>query len=237
MWCLAAWLWTSPADLAQQLRQADDLAAHARAAEPAGKAAAVEAALKAYAALVELRPKDRKWVPKVRRRRAALLKHAGRVRAALAEHDAILRGPARRRDRARALHDGAGVLQKGGDFTAAVKRCHRVVEEFGDLGSVAAQACLLEGRCHEAMMRPKRAGRAYRVVVERYHAEAKHGIAAYDALALLAIEARQPAQARRWLRACAERYEKRAARKDKRGEYLSRLLGEMKSPARLAAAG
>ena len=62
--CLGLWLWTSPADLAQQLRKADDLAARARAAEPAGKAAAVEKALAAYAALIALRPKDRKWVPK-----------------------------------------------------------------------------------------------------------------------------------------------------------------------------
>jgi tetratricopeptide (TPR) repeat protein len=229
-------LWISPADLARRLGQADELAARARAAEPAQKEQAVEAALEAYAALLALRPKDREWVPKVRRRRAALLKRAGRVRAALAEHDAILRGPAQRRDRARALRDGARVLQKGGDFTAAVKRCRRVVEEFGDIGSVAAEACLLEGRCHEAMARAQRAGRAYRVVVERYHAEAKHGIAAYDALALLAIEARNPVQAGRWLQACAERYGKRAARKDKRGQYLGRLLGEMKAPARLAAA-
>ena len=100
-----------PADPA--LDAADALAARARAEIDAGKrAAAVEVALQAYAALVAARPKDRRFVPLVRRRRASLLKREKRYAEALAEHDAIVAGRSRRKDRARALFDGAALLER-----------------------------------------------------------------------------------------------------------------------------
>jgi hypothetical protein len=101
---------------------------------------------------------------------------------------------------------------------------------------VRAQAAFLLGRVLERVARPKEAERAYRYVVTRCRDEAEPVIAAYDALALLAIRQKKPRTARRWLRECFGRYEKRATRGDRYGAFISRLLGDMQAPGRLAAA-
>jgi tetratricopeptide (TPR) repeat protein len=223
--------------LAPTLEEADRLAAKARAAKGGPeKDHAVERALAAYAAILADRPKDLKLVPRVRRRRAALLKHAGRPRAALAEYDAVVSGRGRRKDKAGALYDGARLLERGGDFGAAEKRLRRAIEDYGDVVRVRAKAALLLGRVLEKMARPKEAERAYRYVVARCRDEAEPAIAAYDALALLAIRRGKPRVARRWLRECFSRYEKRATRGDRYGAFVSRLLGDMRAPTALAAA-
>jgi tetratricopeptide (TPR) repeat protein len=219
---------------APTLEEADRLAAAARALEAGPrKDRAVDAALAAYAALIAERPKDLKLVPRLRRRRAALLKHAGRPRAALAEYDAIVTGRGRRRDKARALYDGARLLERASDFGAAEKRLRRAIDDYGDVVRVRAQAAFLRGRVLEKMARPKEAERAYRYVVTRCRDEAKPSIAAYDALALLAIRQQKPRVARRWLRECFGRYEKRATRGDRYGAFIGRLLRDMQAPGRL----
>lgn len=218
------------------LEEADRLAAEARALKDgAEKQRAVDAALAAYAALIADRPKDLKLVPRLRRRRAALLKHAGRPRAALEEYDAIVAGRARRKDRARALYDGARLLERASDFGAAEKRLRHAIEDYADVVRVRAKAALLLGQVLEKMARPKEAERAYRFVVARCRDEVEPAIAAYDALALLALRENKPRAARRWLRRCFAEYEKRATRRDRHGAYVSRLLGDMRAPAALAA--
>ncbi|MFQ5844475.1 MAG: tol-pal system YbgF family protein [Planctomycetota bacterium] len=233
---VALWGWAGPAQLEAGLERADALASKARQAEEKEKAAAVEAALHAYRALIAKRPKDREWVPKLRRRRASLLAHAGRVREALSEYDVILKGPASRYERARALRDSGKLLSRGGDYGRAVERFERVAARYRDIGSLAADALLRAGRCREAAAQPEAAERTWRRVVDRYRSEPKAAIAAYDALALQAIERRDAKGAERWLRRCMDRYAKRAARGDRRGVWLGRLLGEMKAPARLGEA-
>ena len=59
---------------------------------------------------------------------------------------------------------------------------------------------------------------------------------AYDALALQALRRGEPKRARRWIRACFDRYAKRAARGDKKGAFLGRQLAAMKGPVALAEA-
>ncbi|MHC4135587.1 MAG: hypothetical protein ACYS0K_11440 [Planctomycetota bacterium] len=224
--------------LAPTLEEADRLAAEARALEKGpDKVRAVDAALAAYAAILADRPRDLKLVPRLRRRRAALLKHAGRPRAALAEYDAVVAGRGRRKDKARALYDGARVLERASDFAGAEKRLRRAIDDYGDVVRVRAKAAFLLGRVLEKMVRPKEAERAYRYVVARCRDEAEPAIAAYDALALLAIRQEKPRVARRWLRECFARYEKRATRGDRYGAFVSRLLGDMRAPGELAGAG
>jgi len=224
--------------LAPTLEEADRLAAEARAlANGPPKDRAVAAALAAYATLLAEFPKDLKLVPRLHRRRAALLKHAGRPRAALAEYDAIVSGRGRRKDKARALYDGARLLERASDFGGAEKRLRRAIEDYGDIVRVRAQAACLLGRVLEKMARPREAERAYRYVVTRCRDEAEPAIAAYDALALLAIRQGRPRVARRWLRECFARYEKRATRGDRYGAFVSRLLGDMQAPGQLAGAG
>lgn len=219
------------------LEEADRLAARARSLkEGPEKELAVDAALAAYAALIADRPKDPKLVPRLRRRRAALLKHAGRPRAALAEYDAIVSGRARRKDKAGALYDGARLLERASDLGAAEQRLRRAIEDYADIVRVRAKAAVLLGRVLEKMARPKEAERAYRFVVARCRDEVEPAIAAYDALALLALREGKPRAARRWIRACFARYEKRATRRDRHGAYVSRLLGGMRAPSALAAA-
>jgi tetratricopeptide (TPR) repeat protein len=224
--------------LAPTLEEADRLAAEARALEKGpGKARAVDAALAAYAAILADRPKDLKLVPRLRRRRAALLKHAGRPRAALAEYDALVAGRGRRKDKAGALYDGARLLERAREFAGAEKRLRRAIDDYGDVVRVRAKAAFLLGQVLEKTARPTEAERAYRFVVARCRDETEPVIASYDALALLAIRQQKPRVARRWLRECFARYEKRATRGDKYGAFVGRLLGEMRAPAALLGAG
>lgn len=214
------------------LKQADHLAAQARETKGEGRAVLVEKALAAYAALIDAHPKDRKRVPLLRRRRASLLKREGRSKEALAEHDLILAGRSRRKDRARALYDGALLIGP----EAALRRLRRVREEFSDIIHVRAKASLQCGRLLERRKKPREARQAYRDVIDRCRDEAKLVIEAYDRMALLAISEKQPRVAWEWLRACVRRYEKRASRGDRYGAFLSRLLGDMRAPHKLAEA-
>jgi len=221
-------------DLAEALARADAASAAARAEpDPPKRAKAVDAALAAYDALLAERPKDPETVPRIRRRRATLLAAGGRPAEAMAEHDRILAGPSSRRDRARALLDGARLLQRGSDFHGAERRAARVVDEYGDELELGARAWLLRGDCNRSMARLREAEACYRRVVDRFGDEAEACIASFDALAILEIEARRPDGARRWLKACAEKFEKRAARGDRYGAMVGRLLGEMKAPSML----
>jgi tetratricopeptide (TPR) repeat protein len=218
------------------LEKADKLAAAAKAAPAERQAKAVDEALAAYDAVIELRPKDEKLVPRVRRHRATLLRFAGRPKEALEEYDKIVEGRARRKDKARALRDGAALLEKGGDFAAAEARLARVLDEYGDDVRERAEAALARGRVLEKMARPEDAAKSYRFVIEKCRDEAEAVIASYDALALLAIARKDLAEARRWLRDCRQQFEKRAARGDRYGQFVGRLLAGMKAPLALAKA-
>jgi hypothetical protein len=221
-------------DPAKALARADALAALARAADEASRPKAVDEALRAYAALLESRPKDPETVPRARRRRAGLFLLLGHGREALAEHDAILRGPSARGDRARALVEGAAILAREGDFAAVEKRCRRAVEEYADERTWAAQAALERGRALVRLGRPREAEESFRLVHGRFGDEAKEAIASFDALALLLLSRGDPDRARALLRDCFERYAKEASGDGRRARYLSRLLGEMKAPSALA---
>jgi tetratricopeptide (TPR) repeat protein len=220
----------------EALAKADALAAAARASPPERQAKAIDEALLAYDAVIALKPKDEKLVPRVRRRRAGLLKLAGRPKEALLEYDRIVSGRARRKDRAQALLDGGKLLEKGGDFAAAEARFARVVAEFGDDVRACAEAALARGRVLERMAKAEDARRCYRFVVEKCRDEAEAVISAYDALALLAIAEKDVREAHRWLRECRDRFEKRATRGDRYGAFVSRLLVGMKAPTALARA-
>ena len=221
----------------RELAAADALAARVRTLEGKAKDAALRQALEAYAAILKAHGKDRRLVPRVRRKRAKLLARAERIEEALVEHDAIVEGRARRRDRGRALHDGALLLERSGKLPAAEARLKRVLRDYGDLTSTCAKASLARGRILLRLERRKDAAAAYRLVTDRFRDEAKEAIAAYDALALMAIEDGKPALARRWLQRCVARYRKRAARDDRYGAFLRRQLGAMKSPKNLAEKG
>lgn len=231
---LAAILLATPVE--EALAKADALAAAAKAAPPERQAKAVDEALAAYDRVIAMRPKDDKLVPRVRRRRATLLKLALRPKEAVAEHDRIVSGRARRKDKARALLDGALLLEKGADFAAAEARLARVLAEYKDDVRACAEAALARGRVLERMVRPEDAKRSYRFVLEKCRDEAEAVISAYDALALLAIAGKDVREAQRWLRECRDRFEKRAMRGDSYGAFVSRLLAGMKAPAALAQA-
>ncbi|HEX5138436.1 MAG TPA: hypothetical protein VFY93_15790 [Planctomycetota bacterium] len=231
---ILALLLATPAE--EALEKADKLAAAARAAPLDRQAKAVDEALAAYDAVIAMRPKDEKLVPRVRRRRASLLRIAGRPKEAIAEYDRILDGRARRKDKARALRDAAALLERGGDFAAAEARLARVLDEYGDDIRACAAAGLARGRVLEKMARPADAAKCYRFVVEKCRDEAEAMIASYDALALLAIARKDLAEAEGWLRSCRKQFEKRATRGDRYGAFVSRLLGSMKAPAALAKA-
>ncbi|MGH7338218.1 MAG: hypothetical protein ACREI7_11595, partial [Myxococcota bacterium] len=109
-----------------------------------------------------------------------------------------------------------------------------VLDRYGDERDLVAKAALERGKCLEKLARPKEAEAAYRLVVDKYADEPVPAIAAYDALALQALAQGRPDGAETWVEACANRYEKRAARGDRYGAFLSRLLGEMKAPGELA---
>jgi tetratricopeptide (TPR) repeat protein len=221
----------------EALAKADALAKAARAVpdeKPAEKARQVDAALAAYAAALRLKEKDPKLAPRVRRRRASLLKHAGRPRDALKEYDAIVIGRARRKDKARALYDGARLLERAGDARAAEARLRRAIDEFGDDIRTRALASLALGRLCRAQNRLREAERAFRHVVERCRDQAKACVEAYDELALLELARGRRPRARAWLRACMRRFEKRAARDDRYGRFVGRLLADMKAPRALA---
>jgi tetratricopeptide (TPR) repeat protein len=210
---------------------ADALAARARVCKGDEKDRAVAAALQAYERLLQSVAKDRKLAPRVRRRRAAVLKNAGRVAEALAEHDAIVAGRARRRDKARALLDGARLLR---DPERAVERLSLAMDRYADL--VRARAALERGVALEKLGRLGAAERSYRIVVEKCRSDEKEAIAAFDSLALLELRRGRRGSARRWIRLCFTTYEKRAARGDRKGAFLGRQLGAMKAPAALAKA-
>ncbi len=231
---VAALLLLAPVD--EALAKADALAAAAKAAPPERQAKAVDEALAAYDAVIAMRPKDDKLVPRVRRRRATLLKFAGRPKEAIAEHDRIVSGPARRKDKARALCDGALLLEKGADFAAAEARLRRVLEEYKEDVRAGAAAAIARGRVLEKMARPEDAAKCYRFVVEKCRDEVEAMINSYDALALLAIAGKDTREAQRWLRECRDRFEKRSLRGDRYGAFVGRLLAAMKAPAALAQA-
>ena len=230
MWLVPA----APAPAVKPLAEADALAARARATKGDRKDSAVSKALAAYASLLRTHAKDRRLVPRIHRRRASLLKHAGRWIEALREYDTVLSGRADRMDRARALLDGAKVLEKLGRLGEAELRLHEVVRRYRDVGRTRAMAALLRGKILEGLRRDADAVRSYRVVVEECRFEEKVAIEAYDALALHAIARGRARDARRWLAACEKRYGKRAARGDKKGAFLGRQLAGMKAPAALA---
>jgi tetratricopeptide (TPR) repeat protein len=216
------------------LEQADLLAATARATKGDRKDAAVSKALDAYAALLLRHGKDRRLVPRIHRRRASLLRHAGKLGAALREHEAILGGRADRMDRARALLDGARLLEAQGKLDEAETRLHEVVRRYRDATRTRAVAALRRGGILEKLKRDAEALRSYRLVVEECRFEEKVAIEAYDALALYAIAHARPRDAHRWLRACEGRFGKRAARGDRKGAFLGRQLAAMKAPVALA---
>jgi len=217
------------------LEQADALARKARAEQDEErKTKAVKEALAAYRAILEDRPKDRKLVPRVRRRRARLLKHAGRVRDALHEYRRIVEGRGRRRDKARALRDMAKLLRRGGDLPRAERCARRMIDEYGDQVRTKAECLLLLGRIKEEQDRPRVARTAYQIVVRKCEDQVKPAIEAYDRLAMLELRAGRIDRARRWLHRCTREYEKRATRKDRFGAYVGRLLGRMKAPKEIA---
>jgi tetratricopeptide (TPR) repeat protein len=220
----------------EALAKADALAAAAKAAPPEQQPKAMAEALAAYAKAIDLVPRDQKLVPRVRRRRAALLQRAARPQEAIREHDLIVTGRSRRKDKARALLDGALLLEKGGDFVAAEARLARALDEYGDDVRLRARAALVRGRVLERMARPRDAERVYRFIVEKCRDEAEAVISAYDALALLAVARKDVREAHRWLRECRDRFEKRSTRGDRYGAFVGRLLADMKAPAALARA-
>jgi len=213
--------------------EADELAARARSLEGEAQRRAVSEAMKAYDALLKEHEKDRKLLPRLRRRRASRLKRVGRVRDARAEHDAIVAGRARRSDKARALVDGARLLE---DKEAAVARLGEAIRRYPDVARMRAKAARLRGGLLEELGRPDEAEKSYRIVVEKCRFEEKEAIAAFDALALLELERGRIRHARRWIKRCFDTYEKRAARGDRKGAFLARRLGAMKAPAALAEA-
>ena len=220
-----------------ELAAADKIAAAARAeTDIARRARGVEAALAAYDGVLRAHAKDRRLVPLVRRRRASLLLREKRVREALEEHDHIVTGRARRKDKARALVDGAALLVRMKRFEEAEKRYRRAIAEYPDLVATRAKALVARGRVLERLGRDDDAERDYRAVVRRCRSEAKYAIAAYDRLALLEIRRKRPRHARRWLYRCVGEFEPRAARGDRYGAYLSRLLGDMRAPRELTKA-
>jgi len=221
----------------EALKQADAAASVAKSEpDPRRRAVAIEAALNAYASVIEQHPKDRRLVPRVRRRRASLLKKEGRLREALEEHDRVLSGRSRRKDRAKALYDGAKLLEKMERLKEASDRYKRAAEEFPDVDGTRAKAVLARGRVLERLGNDEQAVRAYRFVIKKCGDEAQQAVEAYDRLALLEIRRGRTREAKRWIYACVRRYERRAARGDKRGAYLSRLLGDMRSPLALTKA-
>ena len=227
---------------AHPLEAADSLAARARAIKgkteenERARSAAIQAALDAYAGALRNHAKDVKLAPKIHRRRAALLVSAGRLPEALAEHDAIPKGRARRRDCARALFEGAAVLERMKQPAAAVARLSQVLGRYSDVSRMRARAALRKGVLLEAMGRPKAAGESYRLVVKKCRAQEKEAIEAFDALAVLALRSGKRKQAQRWIDACLRTYSKRAVRGDKKGAFLGRQLGAMKAPVMLAKA-
>jgi len=218
------------------MEKADALAAAARAAGEPEKPRAVEAALKAYADLIAARPKDPETVPRAHRRRAALFVLLGHGAEALREHDAIVDGVGSRYDKARALVEGAALHFREGAFAAAEERCRRAIDRYGDERSICAKAALERGRCLEKLSRPREAEASYRLVAEKHADQPKEAIAAYDALALLLVAEGDLERARAALRQCADRFGKEAAKGDRKGAFIGRLLGEMKGPEALAKA-
>ncbi len=219
------------------IEEADALAAKARAEQDeARKKKAVREALAAYRRIIDDRPKDQKLVPRVRRRRASLLKHAGRVCDALHEYTLIVQGRARRKDKARALRDLGKLLERAGDLPRAERYLKRALEDYSDQVRIRAECLLLLGKVKEQQNRPDVARTAYQLVIKKCKDHVKPAIEAYDRLALIELRAGRPDRARKWLRRCTNQYEKRATRDDKFGRYVANLLGKMKSPRAIAKA-
>ncbi|MEE8106179.1 MAG: hypothetical protein V3T86_11655 [Planctomycetota bacterium] len=232
---IALWLFLLAATPQEDaMDAARELARAASAAPEETRAVLFQKTLDAYGAILKRWPKDRELIPKVRRRRAKVLQQLGKVREAIAEHDAVVTGRFSRYDRARALLEGAKIADKAGQAHVAALRCKQARERFGDEGSIISKALLLEAACFQKMSRPKQATRLYAELVDKHSDRAKEAVAAYDALALMEIDAGRLDRARRWLRRCAKRYEKRAARGDRWGLHVGRLLGDMKAPRALA---
>ena len=221
------------ASVAEELERVDTQAALARAMEPGpAREEAVETALAAYQELLDQNARDLKLVPRLRRRRASLLKRVGRLEDAVAEHDRIVGG--RRKDKARALYDAAELLRRLERPEEAERRLARALGDYRDIANVRAKALLARGEILRAAGKPGQARRCWEELVRRCRDEAKTAIAGYDALAMLALDEREPRRARRWLERCVRCYGKRAGKPDRYGAFLSRQLGEMKAPARLA---
>jgi tetratricopeptide (TPR) repeat protein len=222
---------------------ADSLAAQARAIKgdseesARARAVAIQSALDAYGKTLRIHEKDAKLAPRIRRRRAALFVQASRYPEALAEHDAILKGRARRKDCARALFEGARVLERMKQPVAAIARLSRALDRYGDVSRVRARSALQKGVLLEAVGQRDAAANAYRIVVKKCRAQEKEAIAAFDALAVLALRNGDTKKAQRWIDACLRTYAKRATRGDKKGAFLGRQIGAMKSPVMLVKAG
>ncbi len=227
--------WAAPGKrVAMTLEKADALAAVARREKDAAqKTKAMRAALAAYDELLAQKPKDRKQVPRLRRKRASLLRACGLLQEAVEEHDKIVAGPARRKDKARAWREGGALLLRNKNPVAAERYMRCAIEEFGDIIAERARALLALGSLLAARGETKEAERAWRAILKRCRDETKTVVAAYDRLALLAIAKGDKKRARRWLRECVQVFEKQAARDDRRGRYVARLLGEMKAPGAL----
>ena len=232
---LVAVLWPAPTEVAAELEKIDVQADLARVMEPGPlRAAAVDKVLAAYEAMLERHAKDLKLVPRLRRRRAGLLRRVGRLQEAAAEHDRIAEGRARRKDKARALYDAAVLMRRLERPKEAERRLARALSDYKDIAGVRAKALLARGEILRDAGNPREARRTWEVLVRRCRVEAKSAIAGYDALALLALDEKVTRRARRWLDRCVRCYGKRAGKPDRCGAFLSRQLGEMKAPARLA---
>lgn len=224
------------------LESADLLAARARAVKGysdervSARNVAVQAALGAYERAFRMHHKDAKLAPKIRRSRASLLVSARRYPEALAEHDAIVKGRGRRKDRARALFDGAVVLERMKQLEPAIARLTSALDRYPDVSRMRARSALRKGSLLEKVGRPDAARDAYRLVVKKCRAQEKEAIEAFDALAVLELRSENVKQAQRWVDACLKTYAKRATRGDKKGAFLGRQIGEMKAPAMIARA-
>ncbi len=223
------------APVAEELKRVDVRADLARAMDPGpARDRAVDDALAAYRALLDRHERDLKLAPRLRRRRASLLKRVGRIEEAVAEHDRIVSGRGRRKDKARALYDAAELLRRLKLPDQAERRLAKALEDYRDIANVRAKALLARGEILREAGKTKQARRAWEELVRRCSDEAKTAIAGYDALAMLALDEGDPRRARRWLERCVRCYGKRAGKPDRYGAFLSRQLGEMRAPARLA---
>ena len=197
-----------------ELDEIDRWASEARAEkDPQRKRTLMRRALDAYEERIALRPKDRKLVPRLRRKRAGLLKACGEHERALAEYQRLADGPSRRKDRARAWREAGELAVRMNQTAAARTYLRRVLDDYGDIVAERARALLALGALHEKAGEHKQATRCWKAILDRCRDEVKEVVGAYDRLALQAIRAGDPKTARRWLERCTKRFEKRATKR------------------------